>query len=113
MNKRTPFKIFVFILNLLISMGPLHALGADIPGEPILVQVAFQPNIVPVANTVRRGLTMNSIMERSERQGYSGVSVHDSILPGLAVKACKKGKALPLGINRWGDILWQQIRGIC
>lgn len=88
-------------------MGPLHALGADIPGEPILVQEAFQPNIVSVANTVRRGLTMYSIMERLERQGYSGVSVHNSILPGLAVKTSKKGKTLQRGINRWGDILWQ------
>ena len=100
MNKRTPFKIFVFILNLLISISPLHALGAGIPGKPITVQEAFQPNIVPVANTVRRSLTLNSIMERLERQGYYGLSVHDGNLSGLAVKACKKGKTLLLGINR-------------
>ncbi len=111
MNNLIPFKILLLISIFFTFNGPLYAVDADANRENA-IQRTSEPHIALAENNAH-GPSMNLILERLERQGYYGLSVHDGKLPGLAVKACKNGKTLLLGVNRWGDILWQQPRGTC
>lgn len=61
----------------------------------------------------RRGLPLRIIMRDLRGRGFSRLRIRKTYKSGYNIKACKRGRKVMLGVNRWGDIRWRERIGNC
>ncbi|MGI9570761.1 MAG: hypothetical protein ACR2PH_13755 [Desulfobulbia bacterium] len=61
----------------------------------------------------RRGLPVYVIMGELRERGFRRLRVRGYNKTGYSIKACKRGRKVMLGVNRWGDIKWRERIGKC